>query len=191
MLGIVGIFLLFAAVLFGVWNGTMAAVSSALLAAPGECVKLVLSIGGTICFFFGLMKVAQQAGAVSFLSRLLRPLIRRLMPGCVGDQNTEDAIASNIASNFLGLGNAATPFGMKACQGLCRNGAANRSAAMLVILNTCSVQLLPTTAAALRASHGAAAPFDILPQVLLTQIGSCMFGLTLTWLVFRRSERRL
>ena len=123
------------------------------------------------------------------LSRLLRPGLGRLFPRAARDRDTMDALAANVSANFLGLGNAATPMGIRAAQGMARlsdrPGTASRELCLLVVLNTASIQLLPTTAAALRASAGSASPFDILPAVWLSSAASVTAGLLAASLLAR------
>ena len=106
-----------------------------------------------------------------------------------GDSETLDALAANVSANFLGLGNAATPMGIKAAQGMARlserPGTAGKELCLLVVLNTASIQLLPTTAAALRASYGSASPFDILPAVWISSALSVTAGLCAAALLAR------
>ncbi|MFR3289543.1 MAG: hypothetical protein ACLTSG_04285 [Lachnospiraceae bacterium] len=113
----------------------------------------------------------------------------RLFPAQLWDTETLDALAANVSANFLGLGNAATPMGIKAAQGMARlserPGTAGKELCLLVVLNTASIQLLPTTAAALRASYGSASPFDILPAVWISSALSVTAGLCAAALLAR------
>lgn len=110
-------------------------------------------------------------------------------PRAARDTETLDALAANVSANFLGLGNAATPMGIKAAQGMARlserPGTAGKELCLLVVLNTASIQLLPTTAAALRASYGSASPFDILPAVWISSALSVTVGLCAAALLAR------
>ena len=112
------------------------------------------------------------------LSRLLRPGLRRLFPGSEADPELGAAICGNICANFLGLGNAATPMGIRAVQRMVhRPGTATDEMCRLIVLNTASIQLIPATVAAVRGSLGAARPFDILPAVWITSLCSAGLGL--------------
>ena len=124
------------------------------------------------------MEVLEQSGAASALSRCMRPVRRKLFPEANGDEEAMNAISANISANFLGLGNAATPMGIRAAKRLAGDsGTANRSLCMLVVVNTASLQLLPTTVCTLRASLGSAAPFEILPAVWISGIISVTVGI--------------
>ncbi len=155
-----------------------AALSAAALEGASQAVTLVLSLAGPICLWSGLNHVMEQTGLTDALSRLLAPVLARLFPMGWRDRATREALCGNLCANLLGLGNAATPLGIRAARGLSDgSGTAGDELCRLVVLNTASVQLLPTTVAALRAAQGCAAPFDILPAVWLSSLCSVTVGL--------------
>lgn len=158
-----------AAVVCGLLTGRMTQVSQAAMSSCGEAVELVISLLGMLCLWSGLMRVAEAAGLTARLSRLMGPVLRRLFPGVREESPAAQAIALNMAANLLGLGNAATPLGITAVQEMKKEsplgGTATNDMAVFVVLNTASLQLIPTTTAALRLAEGAAAPLDILPAV--------------------------
>ena len=159
-------------------TGNMAAVSAAALSGAGDAVTLLISLGGALCLWSGIMEWLRCCGAADALSRGLRPLLRWLLPYASRDQETLSALAANLSANLLGLGNAATPPGLKAARRMAKaSGRADDELCRLVVLNSCSLQLLPTTVAALRAANGAAAPFDILSAVWLASLVSIFAGL--------------
>ena len=116
---------------------------------------------------------------IPFYIRRFRPLLKRLLPNASRDSETLAAISANLSADLLGLGNAATPLGIRAACRMSRGckGIASDELCLLVVLNTASIQLLPTTLAGVRASLGAADPFDILPAVWLTSLLSVLAGL--------------
>ena len=172
---------------YGSFGGKTDDILQMLLSAPSECVQLILRIGGPICFFSGLMRVAQKSGLIDrFSERLTRP-IGFLIPKTKTDSQLRLSVTMNLASNFFGLGNAATPFGIKAASKMA-TGKFSRSLAVFMILNTCSVQLIPTTVLSLRQASGSLNPTEILPAVWIVQILSCAFGVLLTRAVFRRDS---
>ena len=128
-------------------------------------------------FWCGLFGVMEAAGIANALARLLRPLLRRLFPIASKDAHTFSALCANVSANLLGLGNAATPMGIRAAQGIAALPHSKKELARLVVLNTASIQLLPTTVASVRAAYGCAAPMDILPCVLITSAASVVAGL--------------
>lgn len=153
----------------GLLTGRGEAVARAALDGAAAGVELCLSMAGVLCLWMGVMEVMARCGLSEKLTRLLRPLLRRLYPDFAGDQKTMDTVAANVSANLLGLGNAATPLGIEAARrmSLRTPGVASDSLCMLVVCNTASIQLIPTTVASVRAAAGSAAPFDILPAVWL------------------------
>jgi spore maturation protein A len=124
------------------------------------------------------MEVMRQSGLADQLSRLLGPVLRLLFPQSAKDRETMDSISANVSANLLGLGSAATPLGLEAARRLSRRspGVASDDLCMLVVCNTASIQLIPTTVASVRAAQGCAAPFDILPAVWLASTLSVGVG---------------
>jgi len=168
------------AVLFGFINGKMGEVAAAAMEGAKEAVTLCLSIAGVICLWNGVMEILSQSGLADKLARLLRPALARLFPNAAGDSDSMNAISANITANVMGLGNAATPLGIKAAKSLAAlsplNGAAGDDLCMLVVINSASLQLIPATVASIRAGLGAAQPFDILPAVWLTSAAALVAG---------------
>ena len=166
-------------VLCGLATGRGAEVAAAAIEGAGAAVELCLSIAGMMCLWSGVMEVMRRSGLAEGLTRLLRPVLRRLFPGCAGDRETMDSVAANVSANLLGLGNAATPLGLQAARRMGRNcgGRASDELCMLVVCNTASIQLIPTTVATVRAAAGSAAPFDILPAVWLASALSVGVGI--------------
>lgn len=171
----------------GVVTGKVDEISSAILSTPADTVSLLLKIGGSVCFFSGLMRVAERAGLVDRFSRILSKPVGILIPKTKNDKILLSSVTMNLASNFFGLGNAATPYGIKAA-GQMADGTVSRSLAVFLLLNTCSVQLIPTTICALRQANGATDPMDILPAVWTVQVLSCTVGIFLTKLFFRGTK---
>ena len=164
----------FSAILTG--NGASLAAATAQGAQAG--ITLAISIGGSLCLWTGVGNVMEKAGLMGAISRLLRPVLRWIFPGIREDSTLEGALSGNICANFLGLGNAATPMGIRAVQRMAaKAGVASDEMCRLVVLNTASIQLIPANVAAVRASLGCAAPFDILPAVWITSLFSAGLGL--------------
>jgi len=150
-------------------NAVLEGVQDALLLAPRLCAAL--------CLWSMVTELLERCGAADALQRLLRRPLSLLFPKGAGDGETLTALTENAGANLLGLGNAATPAGIRAAKGLVRLGA-GAELNTLVVLNTASIQLLPATAASLRASLGSVSPFDITPAVWLTSAFSLLVGLT-------------
>ena len=173
--------------LFGLLNGQSEAVGSAALEGASSAFTLCLSMGGVLCLWSGVMEVMKQAGLARKLAALFRPLLRRLLPGACRDEETLAALSANVSANLLGLGSAATPLGIQAARRMARGcgDTASDELCFLVVLNTASIQLLPTTIAAVRSANGCSTPFDILPAVWLSSALSVTAGLLTAKLLSR------
>lgn len=173
--------------IFGISNGTLEAVSNAAMEGATAAIQLCISMGGIMCLWSGVMAIMNKCGLISGLSRLFRPLLVRIFPNACRDKETLNSISANISCNMLGLGNAATPLGIQAARRMARGaeGVATNELCLLVVLNTASIQLLPTTVAGVRAAYGATAPFDIVPAVWLASIISVTVGLLAAKLLAR------
>ena len=178
-------------VIFGFLGGTIDAVGAAALDGAAAAVELCLSMAGVMCLWSGVMSLMKACGLTDLLNRLFRPLLSRLLPNACRDETTLAALSGNVSCNLLGLGNAATPLGIQASQRMARGcgGIASDELCMLVVLNTASIQLLPTTVAGVRSALGAKSPFDILPSVWLASVLSVAAGLIAAKL-FSRLWRR-
>ena len=178
-------------VIFGFLGGTIDAVGAAALDGAAAAVELCLSMAGVMCLWSGVMSLMKACGLTDLLNRLFRPLLSRLLPNACRDEATLAALSGNVSCNLLGLGNAATPLGIQASQRMARGcgGIASDELCMLVVLNTASIQLLPTTVAGVRSALGAKSPFDILPSVWLASVLSVAAGLIAAKL-FSRLWRR-
>ena len=165
----------------GAINGRLSDVTNALLAGGGEAIKLSLTLGGAMGLWGGMMKIAEKGGLTSLLSRVFSPLMRLLFPGLNPKGTACQAILMNMAANFLGLGNAATPFGLKAMAELEKEnpfpGTASNHMVVFVVLNTASIQLIPTTVATLRLQYGSPSPMYILPAVWLASFVTAVLSI--------------
>ena len=178
--------------LFGAATGRIDAVSEAALSGAQNAVELILSMAGVLCLWSGIMEIMRVCGLTDGLARAFRPLMRRLLPEASRDSETLAAVSANVSANLLGLGNAATPLGIQAARRMARGcgGVASDELCRLVVLNTASIQLLPTTIASVRAAAGCKTPFDILPAVWLSSVLSVTAGLTAAWLLSLAGRRR-
>lgn len=178
--------------LFGAATGRIDAVSEAALSGAQNAVELSLSMAGVLCLWSGIMEIMRVCGLTDGLARAFRPLMRRLLPEASRDSETLAAVSANVSANLLGLSNAATPLGIQAARRMARGcgGVASDELCRLVVLNTASIQLLPTTIASVRAAAGCKTPFDILPAVWLSSVLSVTAGLTAAWLLSLAGRRR-
>ena len=176
----------------GVAKGTIDQVGAAAMEGAGAAVELCLSMAGILCLWSGVMAILERCGFTEALSRLFRPFLCRLMPRSCRDKETMAAVSANLSCNLLGLGNAATPLGIQAARRMAVGcgGVASNELCMLVVLNTASLQLLPTTIAGVRSALGAASPFDILPAVWLSSLLSVTAGVVTAKVLGRLSRGR-
>ena len=172
-------FMICISVLFGAYNDVMADVSAAAVSGAGDAVTLSVSLLGVICLWSGVLEVMDQSGLSTKLAAAFRPFLKWLFPDAAKDAPTLSAISANISANLLGIGNAATPLGIQAAKRMARgqNGVASDSLCRFIVLNTASIQLIPSTVAGVRAACGASNPFDILPAVWFSSVVSVAVGL--------------
>lgn len=165
-------------IIYGLISGSFSSLGSAALEGADAAVKLCISICGTTCLWSAVMHLMSECGISSILARTLRPLLARLFPNGSKRPEVLEPITANVSANLLGLGNAATPMGIRAVEAMsdgCEK--ASDELCRFVVINTASIQLIPATTAAVRASLGAASPFDILPAVWLTSAAALTVGL--------------
>ncbi len=174
--------------LWGAATGNIAGVSEAVFDGAQAAVELCISIAGALCLWSALMEVMNQSGLAESLSHVLSPFLRRLFPRAFSDSDCAGAISANFTANLLGLGNAATPAGLRAAQRMRAMPGCENELCRLVVMNSSSLQLIPATLAAIRASLGSENPFDILPCVWLTSIAALAVGLISARLMERRQS---
>ena len=180
--------LIIVSAVWGICQGRSGEVSSAILTSGGETVQLLITLTGAMAVWSGLMAIAEASGLTARIASLLRPVTRRLMPGLREGGEAEQYICLNIAANLLGLGNAATPPGLRAMNAIrretCPRGtSASADMITFVVLNTASLQLIPTTLLVLRTDAGAAHPTEILPCVWLSSLAALTAGLTMSFIL--------
>ena len=165
--------------------GTGGALSAGVTSGAQAGITLAISISGAICLWSGIGALMEKTGISAGLSRFLKPLLSRLFPSVKTNKKLSHYLSANVCANLLGLGNAATPMGVQAAKNLAKGqkGIASKELCRLVVLNTASIQLIPTNVAALRSSLGCNTPFDILPSVWLTSFCSAGMGLVAAWLL--------
>ncbi len=162
--------------------------SSAVVQGAQSAVTLLISMAGSLCLWSGAGHLMEKAGITELLSKALSPVLFRLFPRARTDKTLAGDLSANVCANILGLGNAATPMGIRATRRLVdpeNPGLANDQLCRLVVLNTASIQLIPANVAAVRASLGCKTPFDILPAVWLTSLCSAGLGMLAAFLLGR------
>lgn len=189
LLSYVWIIMVILSIFCSILTGRTAQTGSAALIGAQNGVALALSLCGSLCLWSGFAKLTEKSGLARRFSALLRPLLSRLFPEASRDPSALQDLCGNLTANFLGLGNAATPMGISAVRRMhALSGKPDASDEMcrLIVLNTASIQLIPSTVGAVRASLGSARPFDILPAVWLTSACSVTAGLLAARLFSRR-----
>ena len=165
--------------------GNGAALSAAVVRGAQDGITLAISLSGSLCLWAGAGHLMEQTGINSILSRLLAPVLRFLFPDTRHNDALSGALSANICANILGLGNAATPMGIRAARLMVspgKPGIATDQLCRLIVLNTASIQLIPANVAAVRVSLGCATPFDILPAVWVTSLCAAAMGLCAAWI---------
>lgn len=189
LLSYVWIIMVILSIFCSILAGRTAQTGSAALIGAQNGVTLALSLCGSLCLWSGFAKLTEKSGLARRFSALLRPLLSRLFPEASRDPSALQDLCGNLTANFLGLGNAATPMGISAVRRMhALSGKPDASDEMcrLIVLNTASIQLIPSTVGAVRASLGSVRPFDILPAVWLTSACSVTAGLLAARLFSRR-----
>lgn len=179
-------------ILCGMATGRVSQVSQAMFTGAEDAVTLVLSLLGAMCLWSGIMRVADQGGVTNGLARLFSPLLKKLFPGLPADGKAARAISMNISANLLGMGNAATPLGIAAMQELAKANpspdTADNRMVTFVVINTASLQLIPSTIAVIRSNYGCATPFDIIPAIVVSSLCALTVGIVMAKLLGRRNR---
>lgn len=175
-------------IVFAVITGQGAMLAAAVPQGAQAGITLAISMTGSICLWSGVGRLMDQVGFTGGLSKLLAPLLHLLFPGSKTDPELAQNLSGNICANFLGLGNAATPMGIRATRRMIDPAHPDRATdqmCRLIVLNTASIQLIPATVAAIRVGLGCQAPFDILPAVWVTSLCSAGMGILAAFLFGR------
>ena len=193
MIGIIATVMIAVSVVYSAFFSGIEGVSNAVISSGESAVSLLLSIIGAMATWGGVMRIAQKSGITNAVAKVLKPLIKLLFRNIEEKSETFSAIAMNITANLFGLGNASTPLGIKAMKELEKSEQAGETATtnmiMLAVVNSCSVQLVPTTVAALRLANGSASPFEILPCVLIVSVASFIVSVLCVKLFAKRGAK--
>ncbi len=180
----------------GCVTGKADAVTSAVFSGASNAVTLCISLAGCICFFNGIMSIAEKSGFAKLITVMLKPVLHIIFPGLDLNSEAANAVAMNISANMLGLGNAATPFGLKAMKLLSRDdpqkneGVASDHMITFVVMNTASLQIIPTTIAMLRTRSGSSAPLEIMPCVWIASLCAVTVGVMLANILSSIGQKR-
>ncbi|TFE03126.1 nucleoside recognition domain-containing protein [Jeotgalibacillus salarius] len=177
MVNLIWIFMLLSGIIFSMFNGTIDEVNKGLFDSAGQAVELVIGFAAIFTLWLGMMEIANRAGLLSLVTKLFYPIIRKLFPDLPKNHPASGYIMTNISANFFGLGNAATPFGVKAMKELqqinTKPEQASRSMVTFLCLNTAAITFFPATIVSMRLSEGAVDPLDIVVPAFIATIFSC------------------
>ena len=180
MINYIWFIMIFVGIVVGLLTGNGEAISKAMLGSIDGTVKLVIGLGGLMCFWCGVMKVAEKSGLTGKLAQLLRPVLKLIFKEAATDEKALGAIVMNITCNMMGLGNAATPFGIKAMQEMDRlnkeKGRASNDMALFLVLNAACIQLIPSSVISYRAAAGSANPGAIIIPAILSTACAAIVG---------------
>ncbi|MEG1819343.1 MAG: spore maturation protein A [Oscillospiraceae bacterium] len=173
-------------------QGNMQELSDSIMKGGTDSINLCLRLLGIMCVWGGLMKIAERSGLTNVLCKVLSPLIKLFFPKMDIKSPTAQALSMNMTANLLGLGNAATPFGIEAMKRMnaqnLQKGVPTNDMVKLVVLNSASMRLIPTTVAMFRQQHGAAVPMDIMVASWVSSALALTVGMTMVWLLGRRKK---
>lgn len=178
---------------FAIFSGNIDKLNESIFSSTSDAVNLCINLLGTICLWNGIMQIASKTSVLDKLTKLLRPLINFLFPEIKKEDQVHKEISMNMVANILGLGNAATPLGLKAMKSLQKDNknkdTLTDSMAMFIVLNTASLQIIPTTVIAIRSSLGSDNPTRVVFPVWIATLCAAVAGITVTKLFIKFSKK--
>ncbi|MCA1030577.1 spore maturation protein [Bacillus timonensis] len=194
MVNLIWVFMTLIGIIFAMVNGTMETVNEAVFNGAKEAVTICIGLISILVFWLGLMNIAQAAGLLEKLSRLFRPFVKRLFPEVPVDHPAMGYMLSNMVANMFGLGNAATPMGIKAMEQLkvLNEGkeTVSRSMVTFLAINTSSLTLIPTTVIAIRMTYDSSNPTEIVGTTLIATLCSTIGAILIDrYFYYRRVKR--
>lgn len=180
--------------IYAIFTGNIENVNNSIFESIDSAVKLCITFLGTICMWNGIMKIAQETTFVNKLTKLLKPIINFLFPDIKYNEKAKEEISMNMIANILGLGNAATPLGLKAMKTLQKENnkkdTVTNSMAMFIVINTASMQLIPTTVIGIRASLNSNNPTQIIFPVWGATIAAFIAAVTATKIFIKINKNK-
>ena len=193
MVNYIWIILIFIGIIFSLLTGNIDTINNSILTNGKDALDLVISILPIIVLWTGIMRIAEDSGLLNKFAKLVEPVLSKLFPTVPKDNKALGYIASNIAANMMGLGSAATPFGLKAMSELQKINTNKEEASVpmitFLVLNTAGVTIIPTTVLALRIAHGSVNPSEIIAPAIIATFCSSIGGLTLDFIIRRRNSK--
>jgi spore maturation protein A len=185
-------FLIVVGIVYSFLTGNISVINESILTNGADALELMLSIFPVIVLWSGIMKIAEEAGMLRKFAKILEPILSKLFPSVPKDNLALGFIASNIAANMMGLGSAATPFGLKAMTELQKINDKKDTASVpmitFLVLNTAGVTIVPTTVLALRIAHGSANPSEIILPGAIATFCSCIGAVTIDYFIRKRGK---
>lgn len=173
MINYIWFILIFLGSIVGILNGSGEVISKSIIDSCGNTVSFIIELAGIMCFWCGVMKIAEKSGFTDRLAKVLKPILRLIFKDAAKDEKALGAIVMNITANMMGLSNAATPFGIRAMEEMDRlnsnKGVASNDMSLFLVLNAACIQLVPSTIISIRAACNSANPgIIILPAIIST-----------------------
>lgn len=192
MVSYIWFFLIVVGIVYSFLTGNISVINESILTNGADALELMLSIFPVIVLWSGIMKIAEEAGMLRKFAKILEPILSKLFPSVPEDNLALGFIASNIAANMMGLGSAATPFGLKAMTELQKINDKKDTASVpmitFLVLNTAGVTIVPTTVLALRIAHGSANPSEIILPGAIATFCSCIGAVTIDYFIRKRGK---
>lgn len=190
MLNILWPIFMILSVMYAIISGNIEEVNTGIFNSLSEAVELSITFLGTICLWSGIMEIAKKTSLINKLNKLLKPFINFLFPDLKNNEIAKQEISMNMIANILGLGNAATPLGIKAMKTMQkenkRKDTLSNSMMMFIVINTASIQLIPTNVIAIRTSLNSQNPTSIIIPVWIATIIAGVVGIFLTKILIKR-----
>lgn len=194
MVNIIWAFFIIIGIIYSLISGNFNVINNEILISGKSALDLLLGMLPLLVIWMGLMKVAEEAGIISAISKMMSPILKKIFPSLPDNDPSLGFIASNIAANMAGLGSAATPFGLKAMESLQKlnkdKKVASEAMITFLVLNTSGVTIVPTTIISLRLLYGSVNPSVVLPFCIIATTCSTIGGLTIDYLIRRRNGNR-
>lgn len=180
-------------IVYAMINGTMEDVNQALFESADEAVTLVIGLASILIFWVGMMRVAERAGILRGLARMFRPIVQRLFPEIPENHPALGYILANFSANLFGLGNAATPMGIKAMEEMKKLNQSDRASNSMItflVINTSSITIVPTTVIGIRMEYGSLAPTETVSTTILATTITTVAAIVIDRMLRKRRERR-
>lgn len=180
--------------IYAILTGNVNQINQSIFDSAASAVELTITFFGTLCMWNGIMKIAQETTFMKKLTNLLKPLINFLFPDCINNEKVKQEISMNMVANILGLGNAATPLGLKAMKTMQKDNekkdTISNSMAMFIVINTASLQLIPTTVIAIRSSLNSLNPSQIIFPVWIATIAAAFAAISAAKFFIYRDKKK-